>query len=183
MWSGAAVPDGLVVDTDLRWLLLSNLSRLGLVGEAEIAAEQERDPSVTGAEQAAASRAAQPTAAAKAEAWRLAVETDQITNTVHQAICLSFWLRGQDEVLLPYVDRYFAAAEDISALRGVWVDKGGVLRKNVLRWLFPWPVDKQAFLERLDRWLTGASLSDAARRIIDERRDDLVRALRCQAGG
>ena len=183
VWSGAAVPDGLVVDTDLRWLLLSNLSRLGLVGEAEIAAEQERDPSVTGAEQAAASRAAQPTAAAKAEAWRLAVETDQITNTVHQAICLSFWLRGQDEVLLPYVDRYFAAAEDISALRGVWVDKGGVLRKNVLRWLFPWPVDKQAFLERLDRWLTGASLSDAARRIIDERRDDLVRALRCQAGG
>ena len=175
-------PEGLLVDTDLRWLLLSNLARLGLAGEAEIAAEQQRDPSVTGAEQAAGSRAAQPTAAAKAEAWRLAVETDEITNTVHQAICLSFWLRGQDEALLPYVDRYFAAAEDISALRGVWADKGGVLRKNALRWLFPWPMDKQAFLDRLDPWLTGAPLSDAARRVVDERRDDLVRALRCQAG-
>jgi aminopeptidase N len=182
-WSGADVPEGLLIDTDLRWLLVANLSRLGLVGEAEIAAEQERDASVTGAEQAAGSRAAQPTAAAKAEAWRLAVETDEITNTVHQAICLSFWLRGQDEVLLPYVDRYFAAAEDISALRGVWADKGGVLRKNALRWLFPWPVDKQAFLDRLDPWLTSAPLSDAARRVIDERRDDLVRALRCQALG
>ena len=183
VWSGVAVPDGLLLDTDLRWLLLSNLARLGLVGEAEIAAEQQRDPSVTGAEQAAGSRAAQPIAAAKAEAWRLAVETDEITNTVHQAICLSFWLRGQDEVLLPYVDRYFAVAEDVSALRGVWTGKGGVLRKNVLRWLFPWPVDKQAFLDRLDPWLADARLSDAARRIIDERRDDLVRALRCQAGG
>ena len=132
---------------------------------------------------AAGARAAQPTAAAKAEAWRLAVESDEITNTVHQAICLSFWLRGQDGVLLPYVDRYFAAAEDISALRGVWADRGGALRKNALRWLFPWPVDKQAFLDRLDRWLAGAALSDAARRIVDERRDDLVRALRCQAGG
>ena len=182
-WSGADLPDGLVLDTDLRWMLLANLSRLGTVGEAEIGAEQERDPSVTGSEQAAGARAAQPTAAAKAEAWRLAVESDEVTNTVQQAICTSFWLRGQDDVLLPYVDRYFAAAEDISALRGVWADRGGALRKNALRWLFPWPTDKQAFLDRLDPWLARAALSDAARRIIDERRDDLVRALRCQAGG
>ena len=182
-WSGAEVPEGLVLDADLRWLLLSNLSRLGLVGEAEIAAEQERDPSVTGSEQAAGARAAQPTAAAKAEAWRLAVETDEITNTVQLSICLSFWQRGQDEVLLPYVDRYLAAAEDISALRGVWADRGGALRKNALRWLFPWPTDKQAVLDRLDPWLAQATLSDGARRVIEERRDDLVRALRCQAGG
>ena len=177
------MPTGLVIATELRWLVLANRSRLGLVGEAEIAAEQERDPSVTGSEQAAGARAAQPTAAAKAQAWRLAVDTDEITNTVHQAICLSFWLRGQDEVLLPYIDGYFTAAEDISGLRGVWADKGAALRKNVLRWLFPWPLDKQAFLNRLDPWLAGAPLSDAARRIIDERRDDLVRALRCQTGG
>ena len=86
-------------------------------------------------------------------------------------------------MLLPYVDRYFAAAEDISALRGVWADKGAALRKNVLRGMFPWPLDKSAFLDRLDPWFAAASLSDAARRIIAERRDDLVRALRCQTGG
>jgi aminopeptidase N len=182
-WSGADVPEGLVLDTDLRWLLVSNLSRLGLIGEAEIAAEQGRDPSVTGSEQGAGARAAQPTATAKAEAWRLAVETDEVTNTVHQAICLSFWMRGQDDVLLPYIDRYFAAVEEISALRGIWADRGAALRKNVLRWLFPWPTDKQPVLDRLDRWLDQAGLSDAALRIINERRDDLVRALRCQAGG
>ena len=40
---------------------------------------------------------------------------------------------------MPYVERYFRAAEDISALRGGWATKGDRLRKNVLRLLFPWP--------------------------------------------
>ncbi|HEV2930944.1 MAG TPA: aminopeptidase N [Propionibacteriaceae bacterium] len=180
-WGGEDVPDGLVVDTDLRWLLVANLSRLGRLDEAAIAAEERRDPSITGAEQAAGARAAQPTAAAKAMAWGLAVEADGIPNTIHTAICLRFWLRGQDHLLLPYVEPYLAVAEDISALRGVWADRAAVLRKNVLRLLFPWPTDKRALLDRLDPWLASAELSDSVRRIIEERRDDLVRALRCQS--
>ncbi len=83
-------------------------------------------------------------------------------------------------MLLPYVDRYFQAAEDISAVRGVWATKGISLRKNVLRNLFPWPLDKRAFLERLDTWLAGVDLSPTTRRAIMERRDDALRALRCQ---
>ena len=63
----------------------------------------------------------------------------------------------------------------------MWASKGSSLRKNVLRWLFPWPVDKQALLDRLDPWLATAELSGSARRVIEERRDDLVRALRCQS--
>ncbi len=173
-WSGEDVPDGLVVDTDLRWLLVANLSRLGRIDEADIAAEERRDASITGAEQAAGARAAQPTAAAKASAWRLAVETDDIPNTTHTAVCLGFWQRGQDHLLLPYVEPYLAAAEDISALRGVWADKAAVLRKNVLRYLFPWPRDKRPLLDRLDLWLAAAELSDSVRRIIEERRDDLA---------
>ena len=179
-WCGKDVPDGLVLDTDLRWLLVANLSRLGLLDEAPIAAEEGRDPSITGAEQAAGARAAQPSAAAKAEAWRLAVETDT-PNTTHTAICLGFWQRGQDHVLLPYIDRYLVVAEDISALRGAWADRAAVLSKNVLRLLFPWPVDKQALLDRLDPWIATTDLSDSARRIIEERRDDILRALRCQS--
>ena len=83
-------------------------------------------------------------------------------------------------MLLPYVERYFRAAEDISALRGVWATKGDSLRKNVLRFLFPWPLDKQGLLDRLDAWLAEAPLSSSARRAIEERRDNAVRALRCQ---
>jgi len=179
VYEGSA-PDGLVIDADLRWLLIANLSRLGRLDEAAIAAEQARDSSNTGSEQAAGARAARPDAAAKAEAWRLAVEDDSITNAQQNAICMGFWVRGQDHLLLPYVDRYFRTAEDISALRGVWASKGTSLRKNVLRSLFPWPVDKQALLDRLEPWLATAKLSSSVRRVIDERRDDTVRALRCQ---
>ncbi len=177
---GGRVPDGLMIDTDFRWLLISNLSRLGMIDETGIAAEEERDTSITGSEQAAGARAARPTAEAKAEAWRQAVQEDTLPNSTQAAICLNVWQRGQDDVLLPYIDRYFQAAEDISALRGVWARKGISLRKNVLRNLFPWPTDKRAFLDRLDRWLAGVDLSPTTNRAIMERRDDALRALRCQ---
>ena len=145
-----------------------------------IADEERQDGTITGSEQAAGARAALPSAEAKAEAWRLAVTEDGIPNTMQSAICLGFWVRGQDEVLMPYVERYCRAAEDISAARGVWTTKGDSLRKNVLRLLFPWPADKQGLLDRLDPWLAEAPLSSSVRRVIEERRDDAVRALRCQ---
>ncbi|MFP5283853.1 MAG: ERAP1-like C-terminal domain-containing protein, partial [Actinomycetes bacterium] len=178
--NGEGLPEGLSLDPELRWSVVHHLARLGRLGEAEIAAEQAADPTITGAEQAAGARAARPTAEAKVEAWRLAVETDEIPNATQRAICRSFWARNQDAVLAPYVERYFAAAEDISAARGVWADKGMALRSNVLGDLFPQPRDLAAFLPRLDAWLEQAELGDSVRRQVVERRDDAVRALRCQ---
>ena len=54
---------------------------------AGIDAELTRDNSITGAEQAAGARAARPDPAAKAEAWRLAVEEDSIPNGTQGWIC------------------------------------------------------------------------------------------------
>ena len=174
------VPPGLVIDQELRWQVVNHLARLGRLEEAEIDAELARDHTSTGAEQAAAAKAARPTAAAKAAAWRAAVKEDRIANTMQRAICRAFWARDQDRVLAPYVDRYFETAADISVLRGVWANKGLALRTNVLRDMFPWPRDLGAFLPRLDAWLAGADLAESVRRVIDERRDDAVRAVRCQ---
>ncbi len=61
--------EGLAVDTDLRWTLLTALARLGEADEAEIAAELERDNTISGQEHAASARAIQPLAEAKAAAW------------------------------------------------------------------------------------------------------------------
>ena len=127
------------IDRDLRWLLVGQLARLGRIDEAGIDAEQARDNSSTGAELAAGARAARPTAEAKAEAWRLACETDEVTNSVQSAICVSFGQRGQDDVLAPYVEPYLAMVEDASALRGVWATKGEALRTTAVRNLFPVP--------------------------------------------
>ena len=178
--AGHRVPEGLVIDADLRWSLVAHLARLGRIDPACIAAELERDASITGSEQAAGARAARPDPKAKTEAWRLAVEEDTLPNATQGWICLRFWQRGQDEVLEPYIDRYFAAAEDISASRGVWATKGTTLRKSVLRNLFPWPTDLRVFLVRLDTWLEGVDLNSSTRRAILERRDDAVRALQAQ---
>ena len=174
------VPEGLVVDRDLRWLLVGQLARLGRIDEVGIDAEQARDNSSAGAELAAGARAARPTAEAKAEAWRLACETDEVTNSVQSAICVSFGQRGQDDVLAPYVEPYLTMVEDASALRGVWATKGESLRTTAVRGLFPVPADREPFLARLDAWLADVDLSAALRRIVIERRADSLRALRCQ---
>ena len=180
--TGEGVPEGLTLDRDLRWLVLGQLARLGRTDETGIADEQRRDASNTGAELAAGVRASLPSAAAKAEAWRLATETDEVSNATQQSICLGFWQRGQDEVLMPYVERYLAMAEDASALRGAWATKGIALRTAAIRYLFPVPADREPFLRRLDAWLETAELSSSVLRIVRERRDDSLRALRCQQG-
>jgi aminopeptidase N len=177
---GVAVPEGLQVDQDLRWAIVGRLAALGRLDEAAIAAEEQADGSVTGQERAAGARAARPTAEAKAEAWRLAVEEDRIPNAQQSAICLSFWQRHQDEILEPYIEQYLRLAEDISASRGVWATKGISLRKSALRNLFPRPTEQRPFLHRLDAWLEGAEIAQSVRRVILERRDETVRALACQ---
>ncbi|MGI3786621.1 MAG: ERAP1-like C-terminal domain-containing protein, partial [Janthinobacterium lividum] len=174
------VPEGLAIDRDLRWLLVGQLARLGRIDGPGIDAEQARDDSNTGAELAAGARAARPTAEAKAEAWRLACETDQVTNSVQSAICVSFAQRGQDEVLAPYEQPYLAMVEEASALRGVWATKGGALRTTAVRNLFPVPAEREPFLGRLDAWFASVTLAPSVSRIVVERRADSLRALKCQ---
>ncbi|GAA2099460.1 aminopeptidase N [Microlunatus panaciterrae] len=180
---GTGVPDGLAVDTDLRWALVTALARLGRMDDADLAAELTTDNTIAGAEHAAEARAARPTTAAKADAWALAVDGDDIANETQRSICQGFWQSDQDDVLAPYVDRYLAEAEKISAGEGIWRTKAMSLRDNVLTLLFPGQGITPERLQQIDSWLATAQLSDSVRRIVDERRDDAARALRCQAAG
>jgi aminopeptidase N len=177
---GRGLPEGLVVDQELRWTVVRALARLGRLDAAAIAAEANRDRTVTGAEQAAAARAARPVPEAKQEAWQQAVESEALSNSAQRAVCQSFWQRGQDAVLAPYVERYLQVAADISANRGAWASRGHARRINVLRHLFPVPADLDPFLARLDAWRGEHDLSESVRRVIEEARDDALRALRCQ---
>lgn len=178
--AGTEVPEGLTIDADLRWTFVIELARLGRIDEAAIDAELAADSTITGAEHAAQAKASRPTAEAKAAAWALAVDGDETPNETQRSICTGFWQAGQDEALAGYEERYFAAAEEISAARGVWATKGLSLRNNVLALLFP-AIATQELVDTLDRWLASTELTDPVRRVIYERRDDTVRALRCQA--
>jgi aminopeptidase N len=177
--NGQETPEGLAVDTELRWHLLTNLSRIGAIGEAEISAELERDRTARGAERAAGARAASPDPAMKAEAWRLATLADT-PNETHFQICTNFWQLEQEMTLTPYLEAYTKVAAAISAGEDGWADRSSAIRQHVLGLLFPRTAINSTSLAAIDSWLASVKLTDAVARQVHERRDDLARALRCQ---
>jgi aminopeptidase N len=169
--AGEDVPEGLVVDTDLRWRLLHALVAHGRAGEPEIAAEHDRDRTAAGERQAERARALVPTPEAKERAWRLAVHDDSLPNAVSDAVISGFSHPAQRGLLAPYVDRYFAEVAD------VWQRRTSERAQPVVLGLFPsWAVEK-ATVEAADVWLADASRPPALRRLVSEGRAGVVRAL------
>jgi aminopeptidase N len=172
---GTLTFDGLAVDTDLRWTLLSGLAKNGRADGARVDEELARDNTISGKEHAAAARALTPTAEAKAEAWELAMVRDDVPNETQRSVVLAFQAYGQDEVLAPYVEKYLAAAETM------WEEKGTQRASTALEFIFPKQLASQELLDRVDQWLEASSASPGAKRYVREGRDDVARALRAQA--
>jgi len=171
---GSRSLSGLVVDVDLRWSLVLALARAGRWGHGDVAVELARDDTVAGREAAAAARAALPDAAAKAAAWRDAVERDDVSNETQVALTVGFHQPGQEEVLAPYVDRYFAAATD------VWVTRTPTMAANVLTGLFPRFAPAEQVLAAARRWSATTTAGPAARRLVSEGCADAELALAAQ---
>jgi aminopeptidase N len=173
---GSDLPTGLVVDTDLRWTLIVALSRLGKLGADEIDDELTHDTTITGQERAAQARAARPTAEAKEEAWRIAVESEDTPNETQFRTILGFQQPGQEDLLRPYVGKYLGAAKD------VYTRLGSSMGENVLVYLSPRNLPEESTLEALSGWLdTEADSVDAPTlRYVGEARADLERALEAQ---
>ncbi|MGH3432101.1 MAG: ERAP1-like C-terminal domain-containing protein, partial [Thermocrispum sp.] len=171
---GSVALDGLAVDADLRWALVIALARVGAAGEPEIDVELDRDDTISGRQQAAAARAAQPYAAAKEQAWNDAAVRDDVPNETQRMVAASFQRTGQDEVLLPYADRYLELAG------GVWETKGTQLATTILTFLFPRGIPTREVADKVDAWPASTDANPAARRLVSEGRADLERALRGQ---
>ena len=173
---GTDLPAGLVVDTDLRWTLTVALARLGRVDADGIDQELTRDTTVTGQERAAQARAARPTAEAKEEAWRIAVEAEDTPNETQLRIILGFQQPGQEDLLRPYVGRYLTAARD------VYRRLGSSMGENVLVRLAPRNLPEESTLQALTEWLDSqADTVDAPTlRYVGEARADVARALAAQ---
>ncbi len=174
------VPVLLSVDTELRWLIVATLARRGVFGEAEIAAELERDNTNSGAEHAAGARASLPSAEAKTEAWRLATSEPEVPNETHRSIASSFVAYGQEELLTPYVDAYAELARQISAREGGWGERGYAAVGTALRWLFPEPLATADVVARFRGYLAEGQPSEQVRRLLSERLDEAERNLRVQ---
>ncbi|NKY10281.1 aminopeptidase N [Cellulomonas hominis] len=171
--------DGLSIDTDLRWELLTSLVTGGRAGAAEIDAQLEADPTATGQRAAAAARAAIPTADAKAAAWAAVVESDALPNAL-QAATIGGFRRVHDRALLrPYVAPYFEVLET------VWAGKTNEMAQNIVTGLYPTELADDAEADvagATDAWLAAhPDAAPALRRLVVEARDGVRRTLAAQA--
>ncbi|MDQ0813401.1 aminopeptidase N [Streptomyces sp. B3I7] len=171
---GSHTVEGLTVDTELRWAFVQRLAAVGRFDENEIAGEYERDRTAAGERHAASARAARPTQEAKAEAWASVVESDKLPNAVQEAVIAGFVQTDQRELLAPYVDRYFAAVED------VWESRSYEMAQQVVVGLYPSVHVTRETLEKTDAWLASAGPNAALRRLMSEARAGVERALRAQ---
>ncbi|MFD3401877.1 aminopeptidase N [Kribbella sp. NPDC058693] len=169
--AGDGVPDGVTMDADLRWIVTLQLARLGAIGEAEIDAELERDPSSEGVVHATRCRAALPTAAAKERAWTQIITDADLPNYELYAAAEGFWHPTQAELTASYVDRYFAEIAGTEKLRSGWVVATSA------KLAFPRYTIEQRVVERAADLIADESIAAGIRRSVADSADDLKRAL------
>ncbi|MFF5424678.1 MULTISPECIES: aminopeptidase N [unclassified Streptomyces] len=173
---GTAKIDGLDVDQELRWALLSPLAAYGRADEARIGAELARDDTATGKRHQVRLLASRPAAEVKAQAWAQVVESDALSNALVGATIAGFSQPSQRALTAPYAEKYFAVIERL------WAERSIQIGMDVVRGLFPALQDREETLAATDAWLSEhAGAAPALRRLVLEARDDLARALRAQA--
>jgi aminopeptidase N len=172
---GSEVLPGLVVDTEMRWTLLTALAASGAADAARIRGERERDDTATGREREIRALASRPTPEAKAAAWRQAVEGQGLSNSMVEAAGLGFG-RGTADLLQPYSERFHAM------LLGMWTARTHAIREAVVKTFYPVALASPALRDASQHWLDAHPDAPVAlARLVAEHRDALTRALLAQA--
>jgi aminopeptidase N len=171
---GSVVIDGLAVDTDLRWSLLQRLVSLGLAAPQEIDAELAGDATDEGERRAVSCHAAIPTAEAKEAAWE-DITGGKLPNATFKAALNGFMSPDQDALLEPYARRYFDVLAD------VWRDWKSDMAQYFASNAYPATVISEQAIRATDDYIDRTSPPPPLRRLLIEDRDDVARALRCQA--
>ncbi|OJZ68243.1 aminopeptidase N [Mycolicibacterium diernhoferi] len=171
---------GLVIDTDLRWRIVTALAAAGVI-DADgsehpfIDAEAERDPTAAGKRNAAAAAAARPQVTVKNAAWQQVIEDDTLANITTRAIVGGFNQPGQAAVLARFRDLYFAS------IPGVWERRSSEVAQTVVIGLYPsWDIS-QGGLDAADAFLSGPDVPPALHRLVLEGRAGVERSLRARA--
>ncbi|GAA4809048.1 aminopeptidase N [Nocardioides caeni] len=174
---GSLSVEGLEVDQDLRWTVLTHLARLGRADDARIDAELANDPTNSGQEKSAAARAAQPSAEAKERAWAQAMLDPGTPNETQRCVVMAFMQPGQEELLTPYVERYLAE------VASTWERLGTHKASTALNGIFPRVLATTTTLAAVDAWLEehASTVNPGAVRYVREGRADVARALAAQA--
>jgi aminopeptidase N len=159
--AGAAGPAaaGAALKLELRAQLLATLAARGLAGDDELDALAAADPA-SGAARRATCAALRPDRAAKEAAWAAALTQAPTLALAHAG---GFWAAGQEELLAPYRERYFAEA--LPALR----DRDPRTAGRLARLLYPAVLPDAETIAATDAALAG-DLGAAVRPVLAEQR-------------
>jgi aminopeptidase N len=171
---GSVVLDGLAVDTDLRWTLLRRLVSREVLGEEAIDAELSSDATDAGERQAAAARAAVPSVAGKRETWE-ALTGGKLTIAMFRSTLAGFADPDQRALVEPYRPEYFAAVGE------VWREWSSAIAQDFVEGGYTVCAVDETTVEATDAYLASSPEPPTAlRRLLNEGRDEVLRALRNQ---
>ena len=175
--SGKTQLDGLEIDTDLRWELLTALSVGGKVRQERINVELQADNTANGQKAHAAAVAAMPDLKSKQEIFDKLVNTDQMSNALVNSASLAFGRVLDTSVLEPFVDQYF------SKVLSIWENKSYHMAEYLLVNLYPLAIVNISLANQTEQFLKNPELASkpALKRIIVENLANVQRALGAQS--
>lgn len=166
------VLEGLTIDPDLRWQLLTALMTTDHATMDDVAAEAQRDDTGSGRTAARRAAASRPVASVRADAWDAAWNDLSLSNDHLDASIAGFRAGGRRDLIEGFDAEYFARIGD------AWRTRSIELAQRLVVGLFP----AGESLEQVDAWLDAHRDAPAAlRRIVIEQRDHLARDLRVRA--
>ncbi|WP_022867964.1 aminopeptidase N [Schaalia vaccimaxillae] len=158
LYEGAATLQGLDLDVDIKWDLLTSLVRGGFADEAEVASMEAVDDTMTGHQNAAAARAAQPDPSVKSSVWELVVRDQSIPNDTRWAMISGFWAQARKDP-----SSYVEFAKDyFESLEYIWANYTFHMAEDMTILLFP--SDLAGYTQEFDS-------AGAGQRWIDEHPD------------
>ena len=173
--SGDRVLEGLSVDTDMRWTLLTGLAAAGVADAGAVAQEAKGDNTATGRERAARAAGSIPTAEAKEAAWQAGAVATDTPNSVVDAHALGFGRVADRALLTPFVQRYHDALEQ------VWSSRTHAIAEGIVLGFYPMALAGPELLATTEAWLSEhPQAPNGLRRLVAESRDTVARAVRAQ---
>jgi aminopeptidase N len=172
--AGEGVPDGLTVDTELRWSLLQALAAQGAVTDAEIESELDSDRTASGEREAAYARALLPTVENKARVWSRLTGGEDLPNWLHRSLLQGFQHSTQVELTAPYARKFFEVVAD------VWKRSDSEPAQEFVMMAYPAYQVSEETVALTDEWLAQDGHNSSLRRLVAEGRDGVARALKAR---
>lgn len=166
--------EGLEIDTAKRWAIVHTLVTAGAAGEELVNAEWERDPTDAGRRHVDSALAAMPTTEAKQSAWTRVTEDQDMSLATLRALAGGFAPPNQEDLLRPYVSKYF------DTVLNFWESRGIDLALAFAAGMFP-KVAEQQTIDAAESFLAKSEVPAPVRRLISDGVHEMHRSLRARA--